>query len=178
MNLTGSLTGASLPTSRLSDSEPGAGTTVRLIFPVTTLPAESVSASNVRPSKPLRILLVDDDPLVLQSLQLTLKQDQHLITMADGGQAGIDEFCAAQQRGVPFDVVITDLGMPNVDGRTVAAAIKSRAPTTPVILLTGWGHRLRAEGELPQYVERVLSKPPQLHELRATLAQLTDELTL
>jgi CheY-like chemotaxis protein len=110
---------------------------------------------------------------VLQSLQITLQQDEHVITVADGGQAGIDEFCAAQQRGLPFDAVITDLGMPNIDGRTVAAAVKSRAPATPVFLLTGWGHRLRADGDLPQHVEQVLSKPPKLHELRAALAQVT-----
>jgi CheY-like chemotaxis protein len=60
-----------------------------------------------------------------------------------------------------------------MSGRTVAAAIKSRAPTTPVILLTGWGYRLRAENDLPQHVDRVLSKPPKLYELRAALLELT-----
>jgi PAS domain S-box-containing protein len=155
------------------DSEPGSGTTVRLIFPVAATSAAAVSAANVRPLKRLRILVVDDDPLVLQSVQETLEQDGHLIGVADGGQAGIDEFCAAQQRGVPFDALVTDLGMPHIDGRTVAAAIKSRAPTTPVILLTGWGHHLRAENDLPQHVDRVLSKPPKLDELRAALAELT-----
>jgi CheY-like chemotaxis protein len=68
--------------------------------------------------------------------------------------------------------------MPNVDGRTVAAAIKSLAPVTPVILFTGWGYRMRAEGDLPQHVERVLSKPPKLHELRAALAEFTGGQTL
>jgi hypothetical protein len=41
-----------------------------------------------------------------------------------------------------------------------------------VILLTGWGYRLQEEGDAPQHVDRVLSKPPKIHELRAALAKL------
>ena len=48
------------------------------------------------------------------------------------------------------------------------------SPSTPVILLTGWGPRLRAESELPAHVDRVLSKPPRLAELRAALAELSE----
>jgi CheY-like chemotaxis protein len=159
------------------DSEPGAGTTLRLIFPVAAMATASVSTWYDRPVERLRILVVDDDPLLLKSLQEALAQDGHLVSGADGGQAGIDEFCAALRRGTPFQVVVTDLGMPNIDGRTVAAAIKSRAPATPVILLTGWGYRLRAQNDLPQHVDRVLSKPPKLLDLRAALLELTSGTT-
>jgi len=62
--------------------------------------------------------------------------------------------------------------MPYVDGRRVAAAIKAVSPHTPVILLTGWGQRLVAENDIPAHVDRVLSKPPRLAEVRATLADL------
>ena len=155
------------------DSEPGVGTTLRLIFPVAAMTVASVSAPYDQPLEHLRILVVDDDPLLLKSLQETLEQDGHLVRGADGGQAGIDAFCAALRCGTPFQVVVTDLGMPNIDGRTVAAAIKSQAPATPVILLTGWGYRLRAENDLPQHVDRVLSKPPKLHDLRGALLELT-----
>ena len=67
-----------------------------------------------------------------------------------------------KQRDEHFAVVITDLGMPYVDGRKVASAIKSDSPSTPVILLTGWGQRLVAEGDIPPHVDRVLNKPPKL----------------
>ncbi|MFL6606508.1 MAG: MHYT domain-containing protein [Steroidobacteraceae bacterium] len=154
------------------DSEPGAGTTVRLIFPVAVTIASAASATDVRPLGQLRILIVDDDPLILQSLQDALENDGHFVGVADGGQAGIDKFHLAQQCGSPFDMVITDLGMPHVDGRTVAIAIKSRAATVPVIMLTGWGYRLQAQDDVPQGVDCVLSKPPKLHELRAALAEL------
>jgi DNA-binding response OmpR family regulator len=150
---------------------------VRLIFPVAATIASAASSTDVRPLGQLRILIVDDDPLILQSLQDALERDGHLIGVADGGQAAIDKFRVAQQCGNPFDMVITDLGMPHVDGRTVAIAIKSRAAAVPIIMLTGWGYRLQAEDDVPQGVDCVLSKPPKLHELRAALAELVGRRT-
>ena len=157
------------------ESERGKGTTVRLIFPSSAAgDAPSVHPARlVRPAQRLRILIVDDDPLLLKSLRDTLEGDGHFVSAADGGQAGIDTFAIALSRGEPFAVVITDLGMPYVDGRKVAASIKSAAPATPVILLTGWGQRLVAENDIPPHVNRVLNKPPKLRELRSTLAELT-----
>jgi CheY-like chemotaxis protein len=126
----------------------------------------------VAPGRRLRILLVDDDPLLIKSLQDTLQEDGHQITATHGGQAGIDAFAAAQKRGEHVDVVITDLGMPHVDGRKVAASIKSLSSGTPVILLTGWGQRLMAAHDIPPHVDKLLSKPPRLQELRSALLEL------
>jgi CheY-like chemotaxis protein len=120
----------------------------------------------------LQILLVDDDPMLIKSMRDILEQDGHAVTAADGGQKGIDTFTAAVSNGRAFSIVITDLGMPYVDGRKVAAAVKAASPRTPVILLTGWGKRLLAENDIPAHVDRVLSKPPRLVEVRATLAEL------
>jgi CheY-like chemotaxis protein/anti-sigma regulatory factor (Ser/Thr protein kinase) len=157
------------------DSAVGRGTTVRLSFPIPKI-APVASAAAPLPPAPrsrLRILIVDDDPMILRSLGDTLEFDSHVVVSANGGQAGIDAFLAARDSDQPFDVVITDLGMPYVDGRKVAAAVKQSAASTPVILLTGWGQRLLAEGDVPAQVDRVLGKPPRLHEVRAALAELT-----
>jgi PAS domain S-box-containing protein len=157
------------------ESAVGQGTTVRLSFAIPTSPSigEQVSSrASVVP--PLRVLIVDDDPLVLKSLRDTLEADGHGVTTADGGQAGIDAFLAARAQGGPFQVVITDLGMPYVDGRKVANAIKSAARETIVFLLTGWGQRLIADGDIPPHVDHVLSKPPKLRELRQALARSWD----
>ena len=156
------------------ESTVGAGTTVRLSFPsytssnVTTTRVIKLPALGRR----LRILLVDDDPMLIKSVQDTLQEDGHLITATHGGQAGIDAFAAAQKRGESHDIVVTDLGMPYVDGRKVAASIKTLSPKTPVILLTGWGQRLVAANDIPPHVDKVLSKPPRLNELRAALSEL------
>jgi signal transduction histidine kinase/ActR/RegA family two-component response regulator len=156
------------------ESTPGQGTTMRVIFAAA---AASVAETTrvvalLATAKPLRILLVDDDPMLLRSMQNTLQQDGHTITTTHGGQTGIEAFRSALQAGEAFDLTITDLGMPYVDGRKVAAAVKALSPLTPVILLTGWGQRLIAENEIPAHVDRVLSKPPRLQELRAAFLEL------
>jgi CheY-like chemotaxis protein len=119
----------------------------------------------------LRLLMIDDDPLLLKSLRITLEADGHIVTTANGGAAGIEAFHAARARGETFAAVITDLGMPNVDGRKVANAIKDTSPQTPVIMLTGWGKRLTSEDDIPPHVDYVLSKPPKLREIREALAR-------
>jgi len=158
------------------ESAVGKGTTVRLSFAIPTTPAAgaAVSATTASAVPPKRILVVDDDPLVLKSLRDTLEADGHSVTTADGGQAGIDAFLAARSRGNAFPVVITDLGMPYVDGRKVSNAVKTAAPETILLLLTGWGQRLVADGDVPPHVDRVLSKPPKLRELREALARCLD----
>lgn len=150
------------------DSAPGRGTTARLNFPVPDARPE-VKTVYAEPPKPaqMRILVVDDDPLLIRSLRDTLEIDGHDIVTADGGEKGIATF----QQDTAFAAVITDLGMPHVDGTKVALAIKAASPGTPVILLTGWGQRLNEEGEMPPHVDCVLSKPPKLRDLRAALAK-------
>ncbi len=152
-------------------SAPGEGTTVSLSFPVAVVADNPLPG--VRPAAPprLRLLLVDDDPLLLKSLRDTLEAEGHVIVTANDGAAGIDVFRAAAERGERFAAVITDLGMPKVDGRKVADAVKSASPTTPVIMLTGWGQRFGSEEDMPRHVDYVLSKPPKLPELRETLVQ-------
>jgi signal transduction histidine kinase/ActR/RegA family two-component response regulator len=156
------------------DSETGAGTVVRLVFPVATQ-AEStapVASANRRKTPGLRILVIDDDELLRQSMRSILEREGHAITVAPSGRAGIEMFEASVQRGERFQIVITDLGMPHVDGRAVAAAVKSVSRETPVILLTGWGQHLRDGDDIPPYVDQMLNKPANLAELRAALAEL------
>jgi signal transduction histidine kinase/CheY-like chemotaxis protein len=156
------------------ESAPGQGTTMRLLFPENTSTQSGLDgdvAPNVTRSR-LRILVVDDDPLLIKSLRDALEKEGHDVTTANGGKEGIDTFQQSVDRGEPFAIVITDLGMPYVDGRKVSSAIKAASALTPVILLTGWGQRLTEEGDIPAHVDRVLSKPPRLRELRGALAEL------
>ena len=155
------------------DSEPGRGTRIRLSFPVQerTVVAPATAALLLEPTPPLRVLIVDDDPAILRSLRDVLELDGHSVVTAGGGQEGIDVFQSAAGRGEPFELVVTDLGMPFVDGRRVAEAIKEHSPATPVILLTGWGQRLISDGEIPPHVNLVLSKPPQRRRLREAIIQ-------
>jgi signal transduction histidine kinase/CheY-like chemotaxis protein len=158
-------------------SEPRKGSTMSLIFPVAAATSSS-AAQHTTPlpaAQSLRVLVVDDDPGVSKSLRRVLEADGHRVTVADGGQAGIDTFVAAAQLGEPFALVLADMGMPYVDGRKVAAAIKTKSPITPIVLVTGWGQNISTPGELPLHVDRVLGKPPDVDELRRAIVELTVE---
>ena len=156
------------------DSALGEGTTVRLVFPAyEQLLHETMRLpTTALPKRRLRVLLIDDDPMIIKAMQDALEADGHTTVAANGGQAGIDAFSAAHGTPSEFALVFTDLGMPRVDGRKVADEIKRLSPRTPVVLLTGWGQRMLTENDIPPNVDRVLSKPPRLHEVRLAIREL------
>ena len=155
------------------ESEPGRGTTMRLIFPVCqNIQIAPVADSDQQRPAPLRILCMDDEAPLRELLNDVLRRDGHDVAVADGAKTGLEMFHAAANEGRKFDVVITDLGMPYVDGREVAALIKKESPATPVIMLTGWGAFMKDDGALPPHVDGILSKPPRLQEIRSILQQL------
>ncbi len=151
----------------------GRGTIVGLNFPAVPAGLQASQIARTREGRAcLDIFIVDDDPLIVKTLRAILESDGHKVTSAAGGQEAIDVLQAKAGRGERFAIVITDLGMPYVDGRKVARASKMADRETPVILLTGWGQRLTAEEDVPANVDRVLNKPPKLYQLRAALAEL------
>jgi CheY-like chemotaxis protein len=124
---------------------------LRFPAPTASVPQSTDAPQPVDKPPRMRILVVDDDPLLLRSLQDVLQADGHDVVVANAGQAGIDAFVEAQRRDEAFAVVITDLGMPYVDSRQVASAVKLAAPDTGVVLLTGWGQRLVDDEGVPQH---------------------------
>jgi signal transduction histidine kinase/CheY-like chemotaxis protein/uncharacterized membrane protein affecting hemolysin expression len=155
------------------DSEQGKGTTFRLVFPVRQAVATIKEISELGPStEPLHILCIDDEPLLRDLLKEMLERDRHTVEVSDSGQSGLDAFRYARQRGRPFDVVITDLGMPYMDGRQLTKVLKHESPETPVVMLTGWGAFMKEDGSTPAQVDALLSKPPRSKELRETLSRL------
>jgi two-component system response regulator GlrR len=119
--------------------------------------------------KQLRILLVDDDFEVNEALAMLLRRDGHHVSCALSGQEAIDQLATNPE----VDVVLTDLGMPDVNGWAVAGAAKDRSPKMPVGLVTGWGD----DEELESAVERgkldfVITKPIDRRTLNAALARL------
>ncbi|HKU54758.1 MAG TPA: ATP-binding protein, partial [Rhizomicrobium sp.] len=151
------------------ESALGKGTTIRLLLPEAPVTAMSAGKTEeTDPLPPLKLLLIDDDPFILDSMRLVLELDGHRVSMADGGAGGLELLKAAAEAGDPFQAVFTDLGMPGMDGRAVAKAIKTVAPDMPVILLTGWGERLGGQN-LSAGIDCVLAKPPEPDDLRKAL---------
>ena len=152
------------------ESAPGQGAVFRLLFPAgfaAATPGKPAAETPVPTGQ--RILIVDDDPLLIRSLRDILETDGHVVVSAHDGQDAVEIFRAACEGPDAFAVVVTDLGMASMDGRQVASAVKAASPSTPVILLTGWGERLLAEEDRPPHVDQVLSKPPKLRDLRQAL---------
>jgi CheY-like chemotaxis protein len=157
------------------DSALGRGTTVRLVFPVgeQSKPAAAPQQPQVTgPMPSLKVLCIDDEPLLRDMLKQILENGGHNVEVADGGQAGLELFRNARRAEQPFDVVITDLGMPYLDGNQVSKAIKNES-TTPIIMLTGWGTIMKEDGDLPSQVDGVLCKPPKISELFEVLRRVT-----
>lgn len=150
-------------------SEEGRGTTVAVSLPL---------EKNVRPpalpkvmpaaSPSLRILVVEDEPLVREVIGVYLSEDRHEVTLAENGREGLEKYRAGQ-----FDLVMTDRSMPEMNGDVLAAEIKKLQPTQPVLLLTGFGDIMSGSGEQPAGVDLVVSKPFTLTTLRTAIAKVT-----
>lgn len=154
-------------------SAPGRGTTIRLEFPPATSGGPLDQDFPGRgPVPPRRILCVDDEPVVLRLLSDVLEMDGHQVETRASGMEAIGAFHNALATGTPFDLVLTDLGMPDVDGRQVVRAVKHVSPATPVIVLTGWADLVEPGDDLLGQVHALLKKPLSLEQLQNALAQL------
>jgi signal transduction histidine kinase/CHASE3 domain sensor protein/ActR/RegA family two-component response regulator len=153
-------------------SAPGDGTRVRLSFPITARKPALENMEEVPP--PMRILIIDDDPMILNVLKRVLQGDGHTVVTASSGQEGMNLF-RKHEAEEPFGAVFTDLGMPNMDGRKVATAIREIRRSVKIVLLTGWGQRISDDEGTPDDIDLVVGKPPQLATLRAALNDLIKE---
>ena len=132
-------------------------------------PADAERAQLPADAQPIarRVLLIDDQPDVRESVSDMLKALGHDVTVAADGQSGLRLVEDGE-----FDVVLTDLKMPGIDGLEVAKRIRAGHPDLPVILLTGWGTLF--ENAEPEAVSMVLPKPPTLHSLSEAITRASD----
>jgi CheY-like chemotaxis protein len=151
------------------NSSPGKGTTFTLRFQ--TAPQEKKGGPEAgRPlaTSPRRLLLIDDDKTVRTTMASLLRTVGHEVIEASRGAEGLS--CLAERA---VDMVITDLGMPEMTGWEVAHRVKREHPQVPVVLLTGWGQPLVDGSAERASVDRVLEKPIRLEELQDVIARLT-----
>jgi len=137
------------------DSAEGEGTTVAVSLPAgvgTKLPQPG---ADVEPAPTaLRVLVIDDEPEVRAVLAEMLTASGHRVCQAGGGREGLEVLASTQK----VDVVLTDLGMPEMRGSDVARAIRDRWPLLPVGLVTGW-EESEVTPEERQHVRFVIQKP-------------------
>ena len=146
----------------------GRGTTFTVRFPI---PRQAIPPTVPAPAAPLpnslHILVVDDDPGLCEVIQAELNSDGHLVETAANGTAALTRLM-----GSHFDLVLTDLAMPQMNGKQLAAAIHQSIPSLPVILMTGFGDQMNAAGEMPPHISTILCKPVTIASLRAALAKI------
>lgn len=149
-------------------SEKGRGTCVTISIPIERGAKQPPPAAKppAAPSKPMQILVVEDEPLVREVIGVYLAEDKHHVVMATNGREGLERF-----RTREFDLVLTDRAMPEMNGDDLAAAIRQINPRQRIILLTGFGDLMTDGGEHPQHVDMVVSKPFTLNKLREAINQ-------
>ena len=120
-----------------------------------------------------RILLVDDEPEILQTLRIILAAEGYSVETAWSSKEALA--LATLER---FDLVVTDFNMPEMKGDELALRIKEQRPATPVVMLTGSAEILRSSGRKLPGVDLLMGKPFNLAELRTEIAQLIVEAEL
>lgn len=152
------------------ESSPGEGTTITVTLPAAEIfvrrgkPGEEIKQVEMRPK---RVLVVDDEEVVRNVVSDMLAELGHEAKTAQSGAEGLEIF-----RKERFDLVMTDLGMPGMNGLQLADLLRTIDDQTPIVLLTGWGDTMD-RGEARRHgIWRVVSKPVQMDELRDLIVSL------
>ncbi len=147
----------------------GQGTTFIIRFPLaeTTSTTDSSTTPGSKPKSTFEVLVVDDEPSVLEVVSSYFRHDGHVVATAATGREALEKF-----RRNHFDLVVLDRVMPEMSGDQTARFIKQLNGKVPVIMLTGFGALIDVTGSQPQPVDVVLSKPVTIDALRQTVGRL------
>jgi two-component system, cell cycle response regulator CpdR len=119
-----------------------------------------------------RILLVDDEPSVRAPLTRALQIDGHSVVEAVDGADALERFTTDE---AGFDLLVSDIRMPVMDGIALTLSVAAERPGFPIILMTGYAEQRERARELEGLVEDVLTKPFPLAEFRAAIRQVIEK---
>ena len=151
-------------------SAPGTGTTFHLSFPLVagSLEIEPSAAPAGPPDSvsSLRILIVDDEPMVTRAVSRMLKSSGQIVEVAASGEEALETLSRQ-----PYDVVVSDLGMgAGMNGFELAEMVRDQWPAVRFLLATGWGATIDPGEARTRGVESVLAKPYRRADLLVALA--------
>ena len=139
-----------------------------------TAPLKRVAAPPRPPAPaqlaPRRVLIIDDDKEHLDATCRVLEQAGQKVTAELNGRAAIARFAS----GEIFDIVLCDIGMPDLNGWEVARAIALTSPTTPIYMISGWANEIDAKDPRRGLVAGVIAKPVSIEMLRSVLLERDD----
>jgi CheY-like chemotaxis protein len=143
-------------------------------FPAQVIQFQSdvyLTVTNTIPSQ--RILVVDDEPSVRESIRMILNADGHQVETVSSGTEALEKLAKGD-----YDVVFTDHIMGGMSGEELARAIKAKYPVQIVIMLTAYADVLDRSTQRRPLVDFVLTKPIDILLLRLMLLRLTSQKTL
>ena len=155
------------------DSEVDRGTTVRIYLPrhLEAVQAVAVQKASSVVGGTERVLVVEDDPQVRASVVRQLQSLGYAVSNASDGVAGVAAFDAARS---PFDLLLTDVVMPGMNGKALADEVGRRWPVTKIVFMSGYtDNALIYQGRIASDV-RLLSKPFRKSDLARMLRQALD----
>jgi len=151
-------------------SEPGKGTTVTLSFPVDRKARIEKPREPVAAGKPAKVLLIDDNVEMVKALSRILEHGGHRVDAFTDPEQGIDAFSKGD-----YDIIMTDIGMPDISGWDVAGRIKQLDPQAVIVFITGWGVQLDQENVATAGVKGVINKPISKDEVFDVINSLLTE---
>jgi len=151
------------------DSEVGRGTVFTVSLPMKEGHRDQSDISRkIVTAARLRILVVDDDEQIREVLSDMLSLDGHTATRCRDGYEALKML-----ESEPYDMVVTDLGMPGMSGLDLAGIVHEKNPHIPIAMITGWGMQLDHDEMAIKGIKTVLSKPFHLKDVKALVLELT-----
>ena len=140
----------------------GKGTTIEMLLPVGTLRAIEVKIIEPSVQKDLiRVLWVDDEEAIRTLGRMYMEKLGYFSDIANGGLEALELL-----RNNHYDLVISDIGMPGMDGWQLAEAIKNTHPEVKVVIVSGWGSEAGTDKKIRYGVSHILGKPTSMNKLK------------
>lgn len=152
------------------DSTPGKGTVFSITLPTSDGGESRPAPADLPALRSLRSLVIDDEEMVRDTLLAILEELGHSSVGVASGSEGL-----ALLAREPFDVVFTDLSMPEMDGLTVARRVREHSRAIKVLLVTGYGAALNLQGDTASLVDAIVNKPFALDQVGSALAEALEE---
>jgi CheY-like chemotaxis protein len=148
-------------------SEVGKGTVVVIRLPGSQAEGGDLLPNGAASLRPLRVLVVEDEPQVCDIEAEYLRGDGHFVETAENGRQAMERF----KRG-HFDVVVADRAMPEMNGDRLTEVIKQMSPHTPVLMVTGFADMPTDGAKVTHQPDMILRKPITQMALRQAIARV------